>query len=215
MHIFYLHGFASSPLSSKAQFLASRLGERGLQLHCPDFNHPDFSTLTVSRMLQQLEQRIAALPPGDVVLIGSSLGGFVSVEAAARQVNEPRHLISRLVLLAPALNLAWERWPEVGPGGIERWERSGHIEILHYGYEEARALNFSFYEDAAHYQPEARQLTQPMLIFQGRQDDSVDLAAVERFAAMQPHAVLHMLDDRHQLQNSLDFIWQRISEFLV
>jgi hypothetical protein len=214
MHVFYLHGFASSPLSSKAQFLAARLGERGLHLHCPDFNHPDFSTLTVSRMLHQLGKHIAALPPGDVVLIGSSLGGFVAVEAAARQMNKARHVISRLVLLAPALNPEWERWPEVGPGGIDRWERSGKIEIFHYGYEESRELEFSFYEDAARYHPKARQLTQPILIFQGRQDDSVDPASVARFAAMQPNAVLHMLDDGHQLKNSLDFIWQRISEFV-
>ena len=42
MHIIYLHGFASSPMSTKAQFLAGRLAARGLTLQCPDLNQPDF-----------------------------------------------------------------------------------------------------------------------------------------------------------------------------
>ena len=93
MQVFYLHGFASSPKSSKAQFFNERLEERGIKFHIPDFNQPDFRSLTVSRMLQQLEKRIAAIPPRPVVLIGSSLGGFLAIEAAARQVNEARHPI--------------------------------------------------------------------------------------------------------------------------
>ena len=116
MHIFYLHGFASSPMSTKAQFLAERLAARGLTLQCPDFNLPDFSTLTMSRMLQQTEERIAMMMPGNVMLIGSSMGGFVAVEAAARAVNQARHPITQLILLAPAVELEWERLTEVGPG---------------------------------------------------------------------------------------------------
>ena len=102
MHVFYLHGFASSPQSSKAQYLSARCAASGVTLHCPDFNQPDFATLTISRMLRQLEMDMAALPPGDVVLIGSSLGGFVAVEAARRQAARVVHPITRMVLLAPA-----------------------------------------------------------------------------------------------------------------
>src|SRR5688500_450014 len=120
MVVIYLHGFASSPQSSKATFFAERFGASGITFLCPDFNQPVFSTLTVSRMLQQLETRISSLPPGEIVLIGSSLGGFVAVEGAARQVAAP-HPISHLILLAPAVELEWDRWAEVGRGGIERW----------------------------------------------------------------------------------------------
>jgi len=70
--VFYLHGFASSPNSAKARFFGDRLTACGVKVDIPDFNQPDFSTLTISRMLQQLEKRIAAIPPGPVVLIGSS-----------------------------------------------------------------------------------------------------------------------------------------------
>jgi uncharacterized protein len=207
MHILYLHGFASSPESSKAQFLAARLADVGMTLLCPDFNQPDFPSLTISRMLDQVERRIAALPAGEVVLIGSSLGGFVGVETARRQANAARHPITSLVLLAPAIELDWERWTEIGPDGIERWRAKGEIDVFHYAEDRIRPLKFSFYEDAVRYRPASATLALPILIFQGRYDESVDPAAVERFARAQPFAILHLLDDEHQLKNSLEFIW--------
>jgi pimeloyl-ACP methyl ester carboxylesterase len=214
MHVFYLHGFASSPESSKAKFLSAKLAESGMELQCLDFNEPDFSTLTISRMLQQLEKRIAALTPGNVVLIGSSLGGFVAIEAARRQVSRAYHPISRLVLLAPAIELAWERWSEVGPGGIDRWRRHGDIDVFHYADNRPHRLKFSFYEDAIRYHPEAARLALPMLIFQGRRDESVDPLSVERFAQAQPDATLHLVDDEHPLKDSLDLIWSETARAL-
>ena len=53
-----------------------------------------------------------------------------------------------------------------------------------------------------------------MLIFQGRQDESVSSEIVEDFSRRQADATLHMLDDTHQLKNSLDVIWQNAALFL-
>ena len=88
MHVLYLHGFASSAQSSKAAFFRSKLSAHGVEVHTPDFNLPDFSTLTVSRMLGQVQDAIQVLPPGPVTLIGSSLGGFVAVHAALGTPDE-------------------------------------------------------------------------------------------------------------------------------
>jgi pimeloyl-ACP methyl ester carboxylesterase len=214
MVVVYLHGFASSPDSSKATFFAERFGAQGMPFLCPNLNQPAFSTLTISRMLQQLQDQISPLPPGEIALIGSSLGGFVAVEAAARQVAGADHPISRLVLLAPAVELEWDRWSEVGPGGIERWRKAGSIEVFHYALDRPDHLNFGFYEDAVRYRPASRRLSMPVLIFQGRQDESVSPGIVQRFSERQPAATLHMLDDTHQLKNSLDFIWRETSRFL-
>jgi pimeloyl-ACP methyl ester carboxylesterase len=85
MHIFYLHGFASSARSSKARYFGERLAAYGVPLHCPDFNEPDFSTLTITRMLDQVDAAIDALPPGPVALIASSLGAFVAWHTTARR----------------------------------------------------------------------------------------------------------------------------------
>src|SRR5688500_2382060 len=198
MVVVYLHGFASSPESSKATFFADKFARHEIKFVCPDLNRPKFCDLTVSRMLQQLEKRISSLPPGEIVLIGSSLGGFVAVEAAARQVGQARHPISHLVLLAPAVELEWDRWSELGPGGVERWRTTGDVEIFHYALDRPARLRFGFHEDAERYHPASRHIDLPILIFQGRQDDSVSPEIVERFSKRQPNATLHLLDDGHQ-----------------
>lgn len=215
MRAYYLHGFASSPASSKATFFADRLRGSGIGVDVPDFNLPDFYTLTISRMLRQLEDSIARAPAGPIRLIGSSLGGFLAVEAAARQFHRASHPIDRVVLLAPAVELEWERWTEIVlKGGVDAWRRKGEIEIFHYADDAPRRLGFGFYEDARRYDAAARRLDLPMLIFQGRRDESVSPELVEQFASAQPHATLHMLDDGHQLKDSLEFMWSETSRFL-
>ncbi len=81
--IFYLHGFASSPESTKVRYFSDRLQEHGIALECPDFNAPSFRTLTITRMLEQLEGRIARAGGAPVTLIGSSLGGTLAILARA------------------------------------------------------------------------------------------------------------------------------------
>src|SRR5437899_7315826 len=78
--VFYLHGFASSPKSTKVGYFRERLREHGIEVHCPDFNRPDFSSLTMTRMLEQLGAELARIDgtrgdaDGPVALVGSSLG---------------------------------------------------------------------------------------------------------------------------------------------
>ena len=104
--IVYLHGFASSPRSSKASFFAQRAASAGWAYTCPDLNLPDFTSLTVSRMIGAAEQAIASCGNTPVALVGSSLGAFVAVHAAARRLARGTAApVDRLVLLAPALNL--------------------------------------------------------------------------------------------------------------
>ena len=86
MQVVYLHGFASSARSTKATFFAEKLAAKGIEMSVPDLNQPDFSTLTVTRMLKQAADAIdAAGEP--VALIGSSLGGFVG----CRPPSSTRH----------------------------------------------------------------------------------------------------------------------------
>jgi len=81
--VIYLHGFASSGHSGKAAYLGERLRARGVDFHAPDLNLPDFSTLTVTRMLEQTRTLVdTATAP--VTLIGSSLGGFVEKSGRLR-----------------------------------------------------------------------------------------------------------------------------------
>lgn len=79
MHLFYLHGFASSPGTTKGRFLAGKLAELGWPLHIPDLNAGDFGRLTLTRMIDVVRQEVGALAPEPVYIIGSSMGAAVAL----------------------------------------------------------------------------------------------------------------------------------------
>lgn len=217
METFYLHGFASSPASGKAGFLAERFGAHGIPLHAPDLNLPDFSTLTVTRMIDQLDRAIEARPAGPVVLVGSSLGGFVALHAADRRAAriDDRHPVSHLVLLAPAVDFGWMRDPLVVPERIEAWRTTDRWDLHHHGYGRTMPVHFELWEDAGRYDSLAVTARVPTLVFHGTEDTVVDLRSVRRFAEGRPNVTLRVLDGAdHQLQGRLEEVWVEMARFL-
>ncbi len=211
----YLHGFASSAQSSKAQFFAARFAEVGIPLTTPDLNAPDFSTLTVTRMLGVVADTIGQGPPGPVVLIGSSLGGFLAWHAAARLSTVlPDHPITHLVLLAPAVTFGRDRQHDFGAGVVDEWQRLGTREVFHYGDNAPRPLHYEFYRDALTYPAAEAQVQVPTLIFQGLQDDVVTPQGVVEFCQGRPNVSLRLLQDGHQLLAHLDAMWSDTRAFL-
>ena len=207
--LIYLHGFASSPQSGKVGFLSERLAEYGLPLQCPDLNDPDFSTLTVSRMIEQVEALVRRVPAEPVVLFGSSLGAFVALhlaERAARGDGVPLDRLQQLILLAPALEFGTSQ-TKLGAQGLAEWKRSGWLEMTHYAYGDIRRVHYELLADASRYDSFAVANTVPTLIVQGIRDDVVNPEMVKRFASSRPHVRMVMVDDGHQLGASLDRVW--------
>ena len=97
----YLHGFASSPQSSKAQYFRKQFEEKGLTLEIPALDGGDFTHLTITGQLKLVDAAVAGRP---TILFGSSLGGYLAALYAARHAN-----IEKLVLLAPAFRFP-SRW---------------------------------------------------------------------------------------------------------
>jgi len=210
VNAFYLHGFASSAQSTKAAYFGDRFREHGIALRCPDFNQPDFATLTLTRMIDRLGSELARFESPHATLIGSSLGATVAILAAARFGPA----IDRLVLLAPAVMFAKPGHHLLPPERIDEWQRRGALPFFHYADNEERLLNYSFYEDSLRHDAFHAVVPQPMLIFQGLRDASVDHRTVETFAASRPNATLSLLDDDHQLIASLRRMWEGIADFL-
>jgi uncharacterized protein len=209
MRVLYLHGFASSAHSRKATFFAERLASKGAEMIVPDLNAPDFSTLTVTRMLQQVGDAIEAVGE-PVTVIGSSLGGFVAVQAAVQYGARVR----RLVLLAPALDFDGDRLSEVGDRGLDTWKASNRLEVFHYGYGRLMCVHYDLYADALQYNCCDADVAQPVQVFQGRRDTAVNPVTAERWAAARPNVELHMLEDDHQLHASLEWIWKETEGFI-
>ena len=208
--VIYLHGFASGVTSTKATFIGRRLRERGVDFRSPDLNLPDFSTLTVTRMLQQTHALIDDAGDPVATLIGSSLGGFVAVNAAAQWPDR----VGRLVLLAPALDFGSPAMVRMGETALDDWKAKGTMNVFHFGYGRLVSVGYELYADARRDDAMHAQISIPTLVFQGRHDDVVDPATVERWASTRPNVELHMLNDGHQLTASLPELARAIGEFV-
>ncbi len=201
----YLHGFASSPSSRKARFFEERFRELGIGLEIPALAEGDFRNLTITAQLEVIER---VCRDEAVSLIGSSMGGYLAALYAARHPE-----VKKLVLLAPAFSFA-SRWPEtLGEQAMEQWKRTNTLEVFHYSEGRPVELGYQLIEDASRYEayPE---FSQPVLIFQGRNDTVVPPEYAEAFAARHRNASLRLLDSDHDLVNVLDEMWRGTEEFL-
>jgi pimeloyl-ACP methyl ester carboxylesterase len=204
--ILYLHGFASSPGSSKAQFFAARLRTAGALVDIPDLAAGDFEHLTIGGQLRVVERAAAGDP---VALIGSSLGGYLAALYAARHPE-----VSRVVLLAPAFGFA-ARWAErMGVSAVDAWRAAGSVEVFHYGENRQRRLSYALLEDGLTY-PDYPEFRQPALIFHGAHDDVVPARYSSEFAATHPNARLEILDSGHELLNVLEYMAPKVCAFLT
>ena len=97
---------------------------------------------------------------------------------------------------------------------MARWRESGHTDIFHHAFGEHRRLGYDLFADAAQYDSFAVDAGPPTLVFRGRADEAVDPRMVERFAAGRAGVTLRLLDDGHQLHDSLETIWRELTGFL-
>ncbi|MEA5553117.1 YqiA/YcfP family alpha/beta fold hydrolase [Anabaena cylindrica UHCC 0172] len=204
----YLHGFASSPKSTKAQDISDRFSQIHIKLKIPDLNAGDFSHLTITR---QINQVAAEFPEDDsvpVTLIGSSLGGLTSAHLGE---NFPQ--VKRLVLLAPAFGFLSHWLPKLGDEALQRWQQEQYLLVHHYGEERSLPLSYNFLTDAAQYQEKNFQRPIPTLILHGKQDDVIPITSSREFASSRPWVELIELDSDHALGNVPDEIWQAICSF--
>jgi len=212
MRIVYLHGFASSPRSKKAQFFAHKFAGRGIPFTPLDLEEGNFEGLTLSSQLSVVARALSQIqtesaPPA--VLMGSSLGGYLSGLYAARH---PRQ-VEKLVLLAPAFQFP-QRWRQrFGERNLALWKQAGSVGFFHYGYQQDRRLGWQFIEDAAQYENEP-DFHQPALLLHGSRDETVPSEVSEQFAASHPNATLKLFDSGHELTDVLDQLWRETAAFL-
>jgi uncharacterized protein len=206
LRILYLHGFASSPASRKATFFAQRLRARGFSVDIPDLAEGNFEGLTISGQLRLVE-RVSCGEP--VILIGSSLGGYLASLYAARHTEVPR-----LVLLAPAFQL-YKLWTaNLTHEDLAGWKAAGAVPVFHYGEGRKMPIGYQFINDANRFEP-FPDVTQPVLIFHGEQDSSVPIEYSLEFTRRHPNARLIRLPSGHELTDVLEPMWEQIEKFLL
>ena len=161
--VLYLHGFASSPQGRKIALLKEHLPEPEYRVVAPDLNRPSFEKLDFEEMVSAAVAAAAAEKP--VVVVGSSLGALVALEAARRGIEAP------LVLVAPALGF--------GPRWTEKLAAGDPIPFFHHGEGRTIPIHRRFFDGMAKRDPEPNPPAQPVVVVMGERDESVPFAGVE------------------------------------
>jgi len=214
MRVVYLHGFASSPQSSKARFFGSKFAEAGVAFEAPQLEQGEFRRLTISGQMLVVGSAVSAhrekLTEGEpLVLMGSSLGGYLAALYAERHPKA----VDRLILLAPAFEFL-QRWRErLSAREIEQWKREGTIPIYHYGSKTEQRLGYQFLEDAAKYEA-APDFHQRALILHGTEDTVVPCQVSRDFALEHTRARLALFKSGHELTDVLEGLWREAAGFL-
>lgn len=205
IRIVYLHGFASSPLSAKAQFFQRKFSDLGIDCQIPPLDRNDFEELTITNQLEVIGEAVRG---EKVTLMGSSLGGYLAALYAARHAN-----IDRLILLAPAFQFP-SRWRNrFTAAEFAEWQAKGSRDFYHYGSKSDRALGYGFVEDASKYEDDP-DFRQPALVVHGLHDDVVPVEASRSFACSHSNVKLCVIESGHELTDSMDRLWNETAMFL-
>ena len=214
MRVVYLHGFASSPQSSKARFFAGKFAEAGVAFEAPRLDEGEFRDLTISGQMIVAGDAVSAhrekLAKGEpLVLMGSSLGGYLATLYAERHPKA----VDRLVLLAPAFEFLKGWRARLSIQEIEKWKSEGSIPINHYGSKTEQRLGYQFLEDASQYEA-VPDFQQPALILHGAEDTVVPCQVSEDFVLEHARVRLALLKSGHELTDVLPDLWRETSGFL-
>jgi pimeloyl-ACP methyl ester carboxylesterase len=209
-NILFLHGFASSARSAKAQFLRSHF-EAWPQaaFRAIDFSPTpkDFAYVTTTGLINRLRQYVLDRDLGTFSIIGSSYGGLIALHYAHRFGG-----VDRMLLLAPGL-----RWLSGGLSDeeLEGWRQAGAAPVLHSAFEAEIPVRYDLHADGLGYldviPPPA-----PLRIIHGARDTTVPTGDSRAYAAAYPEAVqLIEVDADHDLNDHLDLIWHHVEAFLL
>jgi alpha-beta hydrolase superfamily lysophospholipase len=204
----YLHGFASSPASTKARAFQAWGEARGLAIDALDLRVPSFEKLRFSAIKARVREAIDASGDGDsdasrarAVLIGSSLGGLT-----ACRVAEDDARVCAVLAMAPAFRLA-ERWrTRMEQAAWEAWRRDGFLEVDDYATKKKARVAFGFVEELETLDVGFPDVRVPVLIVHGTKDEVVDVDRSRDFARGKPHVRLVEVDDGHELGASIERI---------
>jgi len=207
MRYIYLHGFASGPGTRKGQYFKKRLAEEGVTLFIPDLNAGDFSHTTISQQLKVVRHLIEESEE-PVVLLGSSLGGFL-----AALVAEQVPLVNGIFILAPGFDFYARRKHILGEKALEEWKRRGVLDVFHHHLQKSVPLHYEFVEDAKKYDGVTFTRPVPAWIIHGLEDDVVPFDASFRYLRENTQAQLILLHADHGMVEVLPVLWEYFQLF--
>lgn len=181
----FLHGFRSDCGGSKAIALAQHAQKCGyswvrFDLSGHGRSDGDFAAFTIADALRDARAVLEALAPRPVVLVGSSLGGWLSVLAAQ---HAPRR-IRAMLLIAPAFNFVQNFLADLPAHELRQWAQQGIRRFSDPYQSTTYTLGFEIIRQIQRYDvlSEPVRVDCPLTIFHGDRDEILPLANTMRFA---------------------------------
>ena len=208
--VVWLGGFRSDMAGTKAEAIAQWAAERGrTYVRFDYFGHGessgDFAQGTITRWREDALAVIDDLTEGPLILVGSSMGGWISCLAAA--VRAAR--IKAMVLIAPAPDFTEKLMaPEIDATGREALARDG-VWMRPSDYGDPYPITATLLEDGARWSilPGPVPIQAPVRILQGGADPDVPWRhALELAQALNSDDVVFSLikDGDHRLSRPQD-----------
>ncbi|MGB3714990.1 MAG: YqiA/YcfP family alpha/beta fold hydrolase [Candidatus Promineifilaceae bacterium] len=204
-NVIFLHGFASSGMGTKGQYLGRRFREApDVDFRAFDFTPTprDFEYMTITGMINRLRQFVLLEKLEPFQLIGSSFGALVGMNYAHRFRG-----VEKSLLLAPALSYSSMA---SSAEEAEKWRSQGVAQVVHYAFDQKLPLRYELEIDGRLYARMPRP-TGPITIIHGTSDEVVPVEHSRQYTAEYPDLVkLIEVDGGHDLNDYLDFIWQQV-----
>lgn len=182
MNIIYLHGFQSSALSIKGQQIKAFCQQyTDFQVYLPDLNMPPQQVLThVSDMIAGLDQ---------VVLIGSSLGGFYATQLVAK------HGVPA-VLINPAMR-PWQLFHDLFGSEHIPYVVNAEWTLDHTHLDQLQQMALPFVQDA-----------DKILVLLQQGDEVLDYREAQRYYSNASHQsmIITEANGKHAMDNFADKI---------
>lgn len=217
----FVHGFRSHCDGEKAVSLAQHAAARGRawlrynQRHCAQGNDA-FAEFSVGQSVADLCS-VLDLLGHPVILVGSSLGGVISLHAARNRPDAVRGLL----LIAPACRFVSRYFASLPAGAKDHWRRRGVLHFPDYYEGGEFPLQYGFYADALDYaDPGAWKFDFPVSILHGERDEllppadsrdlerSIDSPSVT--LEVVPGGDHRLIDSIPLMCRKLDLLWQSV-----
>ena len=214
-HIIYLQGIGSGPASQKGLLIREHFSARGFKVSLPSVTVPSLEQLSPRAAVGRVRDLIRQGAHGDLILMGSSFGAFLSVHAYHGLSEDERAHVKALILLAPALN-PWD--PSSGlltPDREQIWRERGSAPVLDLESGVEVPVHYRFVEELREFDSSAVRLDIPTLIVHGIDDEVVPSAQSRDFAESRPSVSLVLVQDTHQLLNEAPKMLSVIERFIL
>lgn len=208
--VFYLHGFASSPKSRKADYLRKYLSRYNVEFKTPDLNVPSYEHITLTAQIECLSKEIKNAADGDVYIIASSMGALCALHLMSNANQAITRRVKGLMFLAPSFDFIESRRDILGADKIMEWQKQGSLSVYHYSLGKNVKVSSDLINDILKYDSYKVNIKVPITIIHGKQDKEVSYEQSIQFSQHRNNVSLLIVDSDHSLSSEKQLIWSSI-----